>query len=262
MVGRCNTDRLSKFPELIDFIADVVSGCGPGVTILCAGYGQCDLLAQSCDWKVMRALVSMPEVVESVHFYDLGCTDVSSFQDAVQRDFGSVNARVCESEKMLLERYDFVMYFGAFENDNFGLLDVYKGRTNIAFVHVRIPGYGMITMNDIFPARKMYMERHLDFPPETATGMPDPALRDLAVEMQDRTFAFVELYRAERDFQREKYRFDREETADDRAFRSHLGSDEYDYFAKQDGGAKVRVGVVGALAAITLIASLAMSAVA
>jgi hypothetical protein len=185
---------------------------------------------------VMKALASMPDVVESVHFYDPACTDASGFQDAVRRDFGSVNARVCETENGLLKKYDFVMYFGAFEAGNFGLLDVYKGRTSIAFVHVRTPGFGMVGMDQILPARKMFMERHLDFPPETGTMQPHRTLIDLAHEMGDRTFAFVELYRAERDFEREKYRFDRAPTDDDRAFRSHLGSEMYDAHANQDGG--------------------------
>jgi hypothetical protein len=197
-----------------------------------------------------------PNVVESVHFYDPACPDTSGFRDAVQRDFGAVNGRVCETENGLLDRYDFVMYFGAFEEFDFGVLDAYRGRTDIAFVHVRVPGWGMIVMDDVFAARKMYMERHLDFPPDA--GAPDRTVRDLAVEMQDRTFAFVEVYRREREFEREKYRFDRAETSDDRAFRSHIGPDEYDRFATQDGGA--RTIVVGALAAVTLIASLAMSA--
>ena len=282
MVGRCKADRLAKFPNLIDFIVDLVSGYGPGVTILCAGYGHCDLLEDSCDWKAMQEIASVPDVVDSVHFYDPGCPDTSGFRDAVQRDFGSVNGRVCETENGLLETYDFVMYFGAFEDDDSGLLDVYRGRTNIAFVHVRIPGLGRHRPEDIFPARKMFMERYLDHPPETTTGLPDPKIRDMAYEMQDRPYAFVDLYSRENDFERENHRFDRAETADDRAFRSHLGAEAYDnYYAQDggararkgvvggarvrngvDGGARARKGVVGALAMVTLIASLAMSAMA
>jgi hypothetical protein len=261
MVGRCLTERLNKFPELVQFIVDLVSGYGPEVTILCAGYGKCDLLEDSCDWKVMKAIANVPGVVESVHFYDPSCPDASGFRDEVQRDFGSVNGRVCETETELLESYDFVMYFGAFEKENFGLLDVYKDRTNFAFVHVRMPGWGMVGSDDIFPARGMYMERHLDFPPEPTARMPDPKLLDLAREMQDRPFAFVEVYRAENEFEREKYRFDRDVTADDGAFRSYLGDEDYDRHA-QDGGARLRKGVVGALAIVTLFASLAMSAMA
>jgi hypothetical protein len=30
---------MSKFPGLVDFIVDIVSAYGPGVTVLCAGYG-------------------------------------------------------------------------------------------------------------------------------------------------------------------------------------------------------------------------------
>lgn len=262
MVGRCKAERLEKFPELIDFIVDLVSGYGPGVTILCAGYGRCDLLEDSCDWKAMQEIASVPDVVDSVHFYDPGCPDTSGFRDAVERDFGSVNGRVSETENGLLDRYDFVMYFGAFENDDSGLLDVYKDRTNFAFVHVRIPGWGSYGPELIFPARKMYMERYLDHPPETTTGKPDPKVRDLAYEMLDRPYAFVELYRRENGFEREKHRFDRAETADDRAFRSHLGSEAYDNYYAHDGGARVRKGVAGALAVVTLIASLAASAMA
>jgi hypothetical protein len=263
MVGRCLTERLDKFPELVQFIVDLVEGYGTGLTILCAGYGKCDLLADSCDWKVMKAIAAKPDVVDSVHFYDPACPDTSGFRDAVDRDFGSVNGRVCETEDGLLDAYDFVMYFGAFENENFGLLEVYKDRTDLAFVHVRVPGWGMIGPDDIVSARKMYMQRHLDHPPEQARGGPlDPTLRDLAYEMQDRTFAFVELYRRENEFEREKYRFDRAETADDGAFRSYIGDEEYDRHAVQDGGARMRKGVVGALAMVTLFASLAMSAMA
>lgn len=262
MVGRCLTERLDKFPELVQFIVDLVSNYGPGVTILCAGYGKCDLLEDSCDWKVMKAIAAVPGVVESVHFYDPSCPDASGFRDAVQRDFGSVNGRVCETENGLLDTYDFVMYFGAFENDNFGLLDVYKDRTNFAFVHVRMPGWGMIGPEDILAARKMYMQRYLDHPPEqTKSGPLDPKLRDLAYEMQDRTYAFAEVYRRETDFEREKVRFDRDVTADDGAFRSYIGPETYDRHA-QDGGARMRKGVAGALALVTLFASLAMSAMA
>lgn len=253
---------MTKFPELVRFVVDLVSGYGPGVTILCAGYGRCDLLADSCDWNVMKAIAAVPDVVESVHFYDPACPDASEFRDAVFIDFGHVNGRVCETEDGLLDRYDFVMYFGAFENDNFGLLEVYKDRINFAFVHVRIPGWGMLGQDDIFAARKMYMERYLDHPPDQEGFAPlDPKVRELAAEMQDRPFAFVEVYRVETGFAREKNRFDRDETADDIAFRSHIGSQTYDH-ATQDGGARMRKGVAGALALVALFASLSISAMA
>jgi hypothetical protein len=262
MPGRCLANRMSKFPGLVDFIVDVVSAYGPGVTVLCAGYGRCDLLTESCDWAVMKALTSMPEVVQSVHFYDPACRDASPHRDAVSRDFAGTNVRVCETEDSLLSRYDFVMYFGAFEKEDF-IRDAYKPRTSIAFVHVRTPGSSQYFEHDYPPARGMYMERHLDFPPEPSEMGPDPRIKDLVLEMQDRPFAFVELYRAERDFEQERYRFDREKTRDDDAFRSHIGPARYD-FELQDGGAPapLRNGVVGALAAITLLASLAASAMA
>jgi hypothetical protein len=248
---------MAKFPELVEFIVNLVLEHGPSVSILCVGYGQCDLLQQSCDWAVVKALASWVarrsiEVPPCVHFYDSTCTDATPHVGALERELAPINVRVCESEADLLERYDFVLYFGAFEDDDFGLQQTYESRTTNAFVHVRIPGFGMITNEGIEAAGKLFMERHGHAPP--ARVPLDPRVRALALEMQDRPFAFVRVYRAEQGWAREMHRFFRVDTSDDKAFEKHIG--DYDYWRVFVGGGRSKPCSSIALLATTALFSI------
>lgn len=265
MVGRCRAERLEAFPEVTAFVTDLLlrSSRPEGLDVLCVGYGKCDLLTESCDWHAMRRLVNeFPGLVRTAHFFDPACSgdDTASARADLAAAFGSgTRARILSSDAELDRVYDFVFYFGAYEPGLFDLPGKYVSRARRAFVGVRMPGWGTSTPEQTRAARGVFMERHLDFPPESTW---DPRMSEIVFDMQDRPVAFVDV------FSRVTTRFEREETGDDRAFRAYLGPEEYDGLVEaaewdaDGGGPSRRPRASWRTAAVSVAAAAAVASVA
>lgn len=274
MVGRCRTDRLDAFPAVSEMLVDtLLTRSRPeGLDLLCVGYGRCDLLRDSCDWHAMRKLArEVPGFVRTVHFYDEVCSQerIREAAEAIPADFESVpRAQVVTAENELDDTYDFIFYFGTYEPGLFDLPQLYFERARHAFVGVRMPGWGMMSNDDYDAARGVYMERHLDFPPERAGPFApmDDRMREITYDMQDRPVAYVDVFRREDGFERSTTRVDRDVTGDDLAFRTYLRPEKYEALIDlgddegRRGGARRRSSstlVGAACVALTSIASIA-----
>jgi hypothetical protein len=159
-------------------------------------------------------------------------------------------------EKSILDRYDFVMFFSVFDDSMTGAFrQSYQARTKTAYIHVLMPG-GHMGRADREVAARVYNDRNN----ATADWLDEVAFKQ-ALIMEDRPWAFVDMYLRGNDFVPETLKFEREPTRDDLEYQVYIGDDRYydssNYRVRYEGGGTTStVAAWFALAGLTAIVSL------